>query len=57
MSIMLRLTLASGIFMALMAVLDGDKFMLPHSLEWPMLIPADAGLALQAKRLRTASQA
>jgi exopolysaccharide production protein ExoQ len=45
------------IFMALLAVLDGDKFMLPHSLEWPMLILADAGLALQAKRLRTASQA
>ncbi len=40
------------LFLNLLALVDGDKFMVPHAVEWTMLIMADIGLALEAKRLK-----
>jgi exopolysaccharide production protein ExoQ len=42
----------SLLFLALLALVDGDKFMVPHAIEWTMYIVADVGLAMEAKRLR-----
>jgi exopolysaccharide production protein ExoQ len=47
----------SMLFIALISIPAGDKFMYPHSIEWTMLILADAGLALQAKRIRASTHA
>ena len=41
----------SMLFIAVLSLVDGDKFMYPHSIEWTMLILADVGLAQQAKRV------
>lgn len=42
----------SILFLNLLALVDGDKFMFPHSIAWTMFVLADAGLALQAKRIQ-----
>jgi O-antigen ligase len=47
----------SMIFIAVLSLVDGDKFMYPHAIEWTMLILADAGLAAQAKRIRASRAA
>lgn len=44
----------SILLLNLLALVDGDKFMFPHAIEWTMFILADAGLALQAKRIQQA---
>jgi O-antigen ligase len=40
------------IFINLLALVDGDKFLLWTSLEWAMFIMADVGLANEARRLK-----
>jgi exopolysaccharide production protein ExoQ len=40
------------LFLTLLGLVDGDKFMVPHEIEWTMYILADVGLAMEAKRLR-----
>ncbi|MFT4111480.1 O-antigen ligase family protein [Silvibacterium sp.] len=35
----------SMLFITLLAIVDGDKFMLPHSIEWVMFVMAGVGLA------------
>jgi exopolysaccharide production protein ExoQ len=42
----------SLLFLTLLALVDGDKFMVPHAIEWTMYILADVGLAMEAQRLR-----
>jgi len=42
----------SIIFINLLALVDGDKFLLWTSLEWAMFIMADVGLANEARRLK-----
>jgi exopolysaccharide production protein ExoQ len=40
------------LFITLLSLIDGDKFMLPTALEWVMFIMADIGLANEARRVR-----
>jgi O-antigen ligase len=41
------------LLLTLLALVDGDKFMYPNAIEWTMFIMADAGLAYEARRIRT----
>lgn len=47
----------SILFITLLALVDGDKFMYPNAIEWVMFIMADVGLAREAKRVRTSRSA
>jgi exopolysaccharide production protein ExoQ len=47
----------SLLFITLLALVDGDKFMFPHAIEWTMYVLADAGLAMEAKRILATSTA
>lgn len=47
----------SLLFITLLSLVDGDKFMFPHAIEWTMYVLADAGLAMEAKRVLAASTA
>jgi exopolysaccharide production protein ExoQ len=42
------------IFITLLALVDGSKFMHPTSIDWVMFVMADIGLAQEAKRVRSA---
>jgi exopolysaccharide production protein ExoQ len=42
----------SLLFLTLLALVDGDKFMVPHEIEWTMYILVDIGLAMEARKLR-----
>ena len=39
------------LFITLLSIGDGDKFLLPHTLEWTLYVLADIGLASQARLL------
>lgn len=39
------------LFITVLSVGDGDKFMLPHTLEWALYVLADIGLATKARAL------
>jgi O-antigen ligase len=40
------------LFITWLSVLDGDKFMMPHTIEWTLYVLADIGLATRARALR-----
>jgi exopolysaccharide production protein ExoQ len=40
------------LFITWLSVGDGDKYMMPHSIEWTMYVLADIGLAAKARALR-----
>jgi exopolysaccharide production protein ExoQ len=44
---------AAIIFLEVLALVDGGKFMFPNSLDWILYVVACLGLALHAERLRT----
>ncbi len=41
------------VFLTLLALVDGDKIMAPHTIEWVLYIMAYIGLSKEARRLRT----
>ncbi|MFL5627866.1 MAG: O-antigen ligase family protein [Ktedonobacteraceae bacterium] len=41
------------LFLTLLALVDGDKVMYPHTIEWTLYVAADLGLAIAAKRARS----
>lgn len=43
----------SIVFITLLSLVDGNKFMLPTGIEWVMFIMADVGLANEARRVRS----
>ena len=45
------------VFMSVLSIILGDKFMARHAINWTMLILADAGLAMEARRVRNAQVA
>ena len=42
----------SIVFITMLSLIDGNKFMLWTSIEWMMFIMADVGLANEARRIR-----
>lgn len=44
------------VFLTLLSLVDGGKFMLPTGIEWVMFIVADVGLANEARRVRSAQR-
>jgi O-antigen ligase len=40
------------LFITLLSIGDGDKFMMPHTIEWTLYVLADIGLATRARALR-----
>jgi hypothetical protein len=38
----------------LLSLVDGGKFFFPHALYWMLFVMADAGLAAEARRVKTA---
>lgn len=46
----------SLLFLTLLALVDGDKFMLPSAIEWPLFILAYIGLANEARRVNVGMQ-
>jgi O-antigen ligase len=47
----------SILFITLLSLIDGNKFMFPNAIEWTMFVMADVGLAREARRVRTAHTA
>jgi exopolysaccharide production protein ExoQ len=42
----------SMLFLEILALGDGQRYMIPHSIEWTILVLANAGLAMEAKRVQ-----
>jgi hypothetical protein len=40
------------LFLEILALVDGQRYMIPHSIEWTIFVMANAGLAMEAKRIR-----
>jgi exopolysaccharide production protein ExoQ len=43
----------SMLFVEVMALVDGQRYMIPHSIEWTFLVLTNAGLAMEARRVQT----
>jgi hypothetical protein len=40
------------LFVQFLALVDGQRYMIPHSIEWTIFVLTNAGLAMEAKRVQ-----